>query len=101
MARNYATEHENKRKEFLGRNASNAAVARDVRRQQYVKPEPSQNTLTRMEIQKLIKDLISKGKNEEEITAELSNNPNYSKYNIYFKSWIDNQMRKADNELER
>lgn len=100
MARNYIQTHEEKRREFLKRNMSINMVHEDLRKKN-AKPEPSQDTLTRKEIQKLIEYMISEGKNEEEITAELSNNPNYSKYSIYFKSWIDNKMKKADNELER
>jgi len=61
----------------------------------------STDTQIRKEVQALIKDLVNKGKALEEIIEILSKNPNYSKYAVYFPSWIENCQRKLQPQKQR
>lgn len=56
--------------------------------------ELSKDSLTRQEIYNIIENDLKNGKTRLEILIKLTQNPEYKKYNKYFKSWIDHRYTK-------
>ena len=91
-----------KRKMWIVRRKNNSLAAGDVTRLYgRSKKEKSQDTILRMEMQMLIKELINKGETVQKVIETLSQNSNYSKYAVYFPSWIENCQRKQQPKKQR
>ena len=83
------------------RELSNRGAEYEMRRINERARKESTDTQIRREVQILIIDLVSKGETLENIIEILSQNPNYSKYAVYFPTWIKNFQRKLKSKKQK
>ena len=57
----------------------------------------NEDTIMRTEIHGIIISHLKEGKEKKEIIDELSHNPRYQKYNMYFENWVTDRMNKIQN----
>lgn len=97
-----------RRKLWIAKNFG-ATIIYENMRKKAATTQLNEDSQRRKKINKIIMDGIRVGKGQEEIEKELLSNPEFEKYSIYFKNWINDQYKKSfncqkgnlDNEQER
>ena len=87
-----------------GVSASRIADAEDrakLFREKMAFKKENEDTIIRTELQGLISARINEGINKERVVEELSANPRYSKYQMFFESWVDHVIRRNEVQKQR
>jgi len=61
----------------------------------------NEDTIIRTELQCLILSLLNQKKEKNEIIEILSKNERYSKYEIYFDTWIEDKIKKEEKKQKQ